>query len=181
MNGVFTEQIADLDGNSEEWRRLYFVRNLMRTLREIEGGMQRLFTDGEFKVLLAAQAQNVRKEFSEHAALMAQGMETVKEVRDDICGHVQEGAVQEALNELADSDLFGMLEIGQTLKHTYYKFAGELVIQILVRGAPEADKHQVFVEKMEKIGGLVTSFALIERALNIYMEARGLLLRQQTR
>jgi hypothetical protein len=102
----------------------------------------------------------------------------VKEVREEICGHVQETPVQEALNELANSDLYGVLEIGPTQQRTY-KFAGELVVQILVRGVPEPDKHRVFVEKLEKIGDLVRAFALIERALEIYMGKRNLLLRQQ--
>ena len=52
-----------------------------------------------------------------------------------------------------------------------------MVVQIFVRGVPEADKHRVFVENMEKIGNLLHAFALIERALTIYMEDSRLLLR----
>lgn len=175
MNGVFTEGIKELDGLSEEWRRLYFIRNLIRTLREVESGMQRLLSDPQFKVLLVGQHPDIQKEFAEHAALMTRGMQVLKEVRDDICGHVREAAVQESLNEIAGSEVFGLLETGPTMQRTYFKFAGELVIQILVRGVPEVDKHRVFTEKMEKIGDLVAAFALIERALNIYVEDRKLL------
>jgi hypothetical protein len=116
------------------------------------------------------------EEFSEHAALMNQGIQVVKDVRNDICGHVLENAVQEALNDLAGSDVFGFLEIGLMMQHTYYKFAGELVVQILIRGVPEEDKHRVFMEKMQAIAGLFRSFALIESALNMYMAGRKLLL-----
>src|SRR5437879_21429 len=179
MNGVLTEQIKDLDCHSEEWRRLYFVRNLIRTLREIEAGMQRVLSDPEFAVHLAGQGPAVRKQFAEHTASMAKGIGVLKEVRDDICGHVQEGPIRETLNELADSDLCGILETGPTLQSTYYKFAGELVIQILVRGVPDSEKHQVFMEKLEKIANLVQAFALIDRVLDIYMEKRNLRLRQQ--
>jgi hypothetical protein len=175
MNGVFTERIDELDGHSQEWRRLYFIRNLIRTLREIEAGIQRLFTDAEFKALLAKQPDEVQREFAEHAARMADGIGTVKEIRDDICGHVQETAVQEALGELAGTDIFGLLETGPTMRRTFFKFADELVVQILVRGAPDAHKHAVFTEKIETIGGLLYSFGLIESALQIYIEDRGLL------
>lgn len=181
MNGTYMEEIKELDGLSEEWRRLYFIRNLIRTLREIEGGIQRLLSDAEFKILLARQSAALQKEFEDHAAAMAKGIDVVKDVRNDICGHVQETAVQETLNELAGSDVFGLLEIGPTMQRTYFKFAGELVIQILVRGVPDADKHRVCMEKMEKIGSLLHAFALIERALNIYMEGRNLLLSQRVR
>lgn len=179
MNGVLTPQIKDLDGHSEEWRRLYFVRNLIRTLREIEAGMQRLFSDPEFSAVLAAQESEVQKQFTNHVASMAKGIGVLKEVRDDICGHVQEAPIRETLNELENSDLCGILETGPTLQRTYYKFAGELVVQILVRGAPDSEKHKVFLEKLEKIGDLIEAFALIDRALYIYMEERSLLLRQQ--
>jgi len=179
MNGVLTEQIKDLDGHSEEWRRLYFVRNLIRTLREIEAGMQRLLSDSEFAVLLVAQEPAVQKQFAEHVTSMAKGIDVLKEVRDDICGHLQEAPIRETLNELANSDLCGILETGPTLERTYYKFAGELVVQILVRGVPDTEKHKALMEKLEKIGNLVQAFALIDRALDIYMEERNLLLRQQ--
>jgi hypothetical protein len=180
MGGVVAEQITELDGHSGEWRRLYFVRSLIRTLREIESGMQRLLSDPDFKVLLAAQERDVRQVFGEHAVSLAKGIDVLKRVRDEICAHVNERPVQEALNELANSDLCGILETGPTLERTYYRFTGELVGQILVRGVPNPDKHRVFVEKMEKIGALVHVFALIDRAFFMYMEGRGLLLRQQT-
>jgi len=179
MNGIYTDKIKELDGLSEEWRRLYFVRNLIRTLREIEGGIQRLLSDPEFKALLARQKPERQKEFEDHTKAMAQGIAVVNEVRNDICGHVREAVVQETLDELAGSDVFGFLEIGPTMQRTYFKFAGELVVQILVRGVPEADKHRVFMEKLKKIADLFHAFALIERALDIYMEGRNLLLRQQ--
>jgi hypothetical protein len=179
MEGVFAERIIELDGHSEEWRRLYFVRNLIRTLREIGSGMRRLLSDSEFKILLAAQKQEVHELFEEHTASLDDGIGVLKEVRDEICAHVQERPVQEALNEIANSDLCGILETGPTLQQTYYKFAGALVVQILVRGATDRDQFKVFVDKMEKIGALVHAFALIDRALFIYLEARGLLLRQQ--
>jgi hypothetical protein len=66
MSGVYTEEIKQLDGHSEEWRKLYFIRNLVRTLREIESGIHTLMSDPQFKVLLAAQKPERQKEFAEH-------------------------------------------------------------------------------------------------------------------
>ncbi len=89
--------------------------------------------------------------------------------------HLMETAVQETLNDMSGSDVFGFLEIGPTLRRTYFKFAGELIVHMLVRGVPEADKENVFMEKWEKISGLFNSFALIERVLNMYATDRRLL------
>ncbi len=61
MTGVYTEKIKQLDGLSEEWRKLYFIRNLVRTLREIESGIHMLMSDPQFKVLLAAQEPERQK------------------------------------------------------------------------------------------------------------------------
>ena len=179
MTGVYTERIKELDGLSEEWRRLYFFRNLVRTLREIEAGIQRLHSDPEFKALLASQEPEIQREFEEHAALMSEGIQVVNDVRNDICGHVRESVVQETLNDIAGGKAFGFLEMGPTMRRTYFKFAGELVVEILVRGPQEADRHRAFIEKMEKIGNLLHAFALIERALSIYMKDRRLLPRKQ--
>ena len=107
MRGVYSEGIEELDGLSEEWRRLYFIRNLIRTLREIEAGIQRLLSDPQFKVLLASQKPDIQREFAEHAALMSEGVQVVNDVRNDICGHVQESVVQETLDEIAEPRFLG--------------------------------------------------------------------------
>src|SRR5271169_3423050 len=86
MSGVYTEEINQLDGHSQEWRKLYFIRNLVRTLREIESGIHTLMSDPQFKVLLAAQKPERQEEFAEHKALMNQAIKLVNEVRNEICG-----------------------------------------------------------------------------------------------
>ena len=179
MHGVFAEEIKPLDGLSDEWRRLYFIRRIIGTLDEIEAGIQRLLGDAKFKILLAAQKPEWIQEFENHKKAMVNGVKVLNEIRNDIVGHVREPVVEKTLNELAGTDIIGFLEIGPTLQESYYKFAGELVVQILVRGVPEADKHGAFMEKIKKIGDLVYAFALIEKALHMYMEDHNLLLRQQ--
>jgi hypothetical protein len=179
MTGIYAEEIKELESHSPHWRQVYFFRNLIRTLRDMEAGIQRLLSDPEFKSLLSGRTKEIQDEFSNHAAAMNKGIGVLKEIRNEVGGHVLESAVQETLDKLAGSDVFGFLEIGPTQQETYFKFAGELVIQILVRGVPEVDKQKAFMQKAINIGALVRAFALVERALDIYMESRGLLRRQQ--
>jgi hypothetical protein len=179
MTGIYTEEIKELESHSQHWRQIYFFRNLIRTLREMESGIQRLLSDNEFKSLLAGCTKETQDEFSSHAKAMGKGIGVLKEIRDDICGHVLEKAVQETLAQMGGSEVFGFLEIGPTQHKTYFKFAGELVIQILVKGVPDTDKQEAFTQKAKKIADLLMAFALIERAFDIYMESRGLLRRQQ--
>jgi hypothetical protein len=174
MHGVYTENIEVLDRHSEQCRRLYFLRNLFRTLMEIQSGIQRLLSDKDFKALLHRQSPEVKREFGRLARVMAQVHPILKDIRNDICGHVREDAVQEALEEIS-LDSFGFLEIGRILKESHFKFAGELVASILVRGAAENGKAKVLGEKMAKIADAFGAFALIERILLMYIEDRGLL------
>jgi hypothetical protein len=176
MQGVTTEQISQLDEHSEQWRRFYFIRNIVRTLNEIQSGIQRIRSDPEFKDLLEKEPQEVRDEFDKHAEAMAAGIETLKVVRNDICAHVREDAVFETLGEM-HPDAFGLLEIAPILKDTHYKFAGELVAQILLRGSDPANRATVLEEKLVKISGQLEAFALTERIFQIYVTARGLLAR----
>lgn len=174
MHGLYTEKIKVLDSHSEQWRGLYFLRNLFRTLMEIQGGVRKLLGDKDFKALLHKQSPEVKREFGRLARLSAKVHPILKEIRNDICGHVLEDAVQEALEEIS-MDGFGFMEIGRTLKESHFKFTGELVVNILVRGVPEKEKAKVLGEKMETIADLFSLFALIERILSMYIEERGLL------
>src|SRR5258707_5017914 len=105
---------------------------------------------------------------------MALSHPILKDIRNDICGHVKEEAVQEALEEIS-LDSFGFMEIGPILKKSHLKFAGELVANILVRRVPEEEKAKVLGEKMEKIADAFSSFALIDRILLMYVDDSGLL------
>ena len=174
LHGITTEEIKDLDKHSEYWRRLYFLRNLIRTLNEIQSGIQRIRSDVQFKALLDKQPTAVQAEFNKHAEAMAKGIETLKDVRNEICGHVLESAVQETLDEM-HPDAFGFYEVTPILKTTHYKFAGELAAQILVKSTPDKDKAKVLADKMVQIGDQFEAFSLIERILFMYIEARALL------
>jgi hypothetical protein len=173
MHGVYTENIEVLDSHSETWRRFYFLRNLIRTLMEIQSGIQRLLSDKDFKDLLYKQSPEVKREFGRLARVIAHAHPILKEIRNDICGHVLESAVQEALEEI-NLDSFGFMEIGRVLKKSHFKFAGELVASILVKGVAENQKAKVLGEKMEKIADALDAFALVERILFMYAEDRGL-------
>lgn len=115
MRGVYVEGIDALDSHSAAWRRLYFLRNLFKTLMEIQSGVHRLLSDTHFKVLLYRQSPEVKREFGRLARVITQAHPILKEIRNDICGHVKEDAVQETLDQM-DRDSFGFCEMGPTLK-----------------------------------------------------------------
>jgi len=69
---------------------------------------------------------------------------------------------------------WGYLEVGKTLNKTHYKFAGELVGEIMVSGVPEEDRMKVLEEHFQTIAGLLPVFELTEIILTMYASARKL-------
>ena len=174
MEGVFTEDIHELDDHSAEFRRMYFLRNLVRTQIELSGAIQVLLKNEEFKNLLAKAPAEIQGDFHKAARAIGRAHPLAKDVRNDICGHVREKAVQEAL-ETIDPGAWGFLDISKIAKHTHYKFAGELTAAILLKGVSEEEKSKIQSSKWETIAELVPAFALIERCVLIYAEDRKLL------
>jgi len=174
MEGVFTEDIHALDDHSAEFRRMYFLRNLVRTQIELSGAVQVLLKDSEFKTLLAKESRQIQSDFRKAARAISRAHPIAKDVRNDICGHVREKAVQEAL-ETIDPGAWGFLDLSRIAKHTHYKFAGELTAAILLKGVSDEEKSKIRSSKWETIAELVPVFALIERCLLIYAQDRKLL------
>lgn len=174
MEGVYTEDIDALDSHSAEFRRMYFLRNLVRTQIELSGAIQTLLKDQEFKDLLAKETVEIQKDFRKAARAISRAHPLAKDVRNDICGHVREAAIQEALERI-DPGSWGFLSLGKVAKHTHYKFAAELTAEILLKGVSEEERQKVTSSKWATIAEFVPLFALIERCVLIYAMDRKLL------
>lgn len=174
MHGVYTESITELDGLSEQYRRMYFLRNLMRSQMELSGAIQVLLRTPEFSALLEKQSDEVKKKFTEVASVLNRVHPLLKDVRNDIGGHVLESAVQSALERL-DWESFGFLDIGPLANLTHYKFAGELVAEMLLKDVSVEERRTITSSKFAEIAELVPTFALIEYCFALYAKDRGLL------
>jgi hypothetical protein len=173
MRGVYEEDIPRLDEHSAQWRRMYFLRNIFRTLMEILGVINGLLGDPNFKNLLAKQDDESRKLFTELAKAMADGHPVRKEVRNDIGGHVLDSAVREALEGM-DAQRWGILEAAPTNLNTHFKFAGELIAEILVKGVPPEERTKIYETRLARIAEMFPAFALAERIFTIYAMDRDL-------
>lgn len=174
MEGMYTEDIDALDNYSAEFRRMYFLRNLVRTQIELSGAIQTLLKDKEFKNLLAKESAEIQKDFRKAAKAISKAHPLAKDVRNDICGHVREAAVQEALERI-DTASWGFLSLDKIARYTHYKFAGELTAEILLKGVSEEERQKITSSKWSTIAEFVPLFALIERCVLIYAEDRKLL------
>jgi hypothetical protein len=173
MWGLYAARIKKLDSHSSDWRRLYFWRNLVRTLEEIRPTLESLCTIKEFKMVLAKQPPRWKKKFETMVKGLAAEKVMVKGMRDSLGAHVLQSNVEKALNSMS-FDKMGYIEAGRTLKDTHYKFAGELVGEILLAEVPEEERERVARKHFQTIAGFLPVFELTDILLTMYADARKL-------
>ncbi len=174
MQGIQADAIAELDGLSAASRRMYFVRNLIRTHMELSSGLRRLLSDSEFSSLLEKQSVGVRAKFKAALAKLDEAHPLLKEIRNDIGGHVQELAVQAALERMS-WDSVGLLDLGPNALLTHYEFSGEVTAEILLKDVSDEERRGIISKKFILIAELLPAFALIEYCFGIYAKDRNLL------
>lgn len=172
--GFEAAEIKQLDANSDKWRRMYFMRSMIRTLFEIRGTFETLQKLQDFKKLLRKQPKSKQAEFRGLAQEFNSAHTLVKKMRNALGGHVQHESVQRALDEMS-FEREGIFEVGQKLKDTHYKFVGELIVAILLTGVPENQQEAKVESDLRAIASLFPAFALIEEIVAMYAEERGLL------
>jgi hypothetical protein len=174
MQGVLTEDIEPLGGLSPEFRRIFFLRSLFQTYSELCSALQTLFGCPDFRALLGKQPDSVKAKFREQAQTIATVHPILKDVRNDVCGHVLNRTVQEALERIPE-ETFGFLEIGSTAAKSHYKFVGELVAETLLKDVPREERMNLMATKFASIATILPAFAIIDFCLALYAMDRGLL------
>jgi hypothetical protein len=173
MNGVLLEDIAELDKPSASFRKTYFLRNMIRTQIEVASGLERLFADASFKNMLDKENGATKKKFDDAKAVIAAVKPMAKDVRNDICGHVLENAVQTGLEDLHYGS-FGLMEVGKNAGLTHCTFAGELVSEILLKGVTREQRTKLESEKFKQLATLLQLFSLIDICFEIYLRHKRL-------
>jgi hypothetical protein len=82
--------------------------------------------------------------------------------------------VRAMLNEII-SDSGGFFEVGDRIKDTHFKFAGELVAGGMAVGISQADQVAKLEADLEQISGLLPIIERMEKLLLMYLDARGLI------
>ena len=172
--GLEGDSIEVLDQHSDLWRRIYFYRRSTRTLVEIRGAIEYLSPSADFKKLLSKQTNPEQSEFHELKKRMNEAHERLKNIGNTIGAHVNRGSIQNALERMP-LDQEGFLEFGRKLKATHYKFATELVVEIMLESVGNADRRSRLESDFRGFGKLMEVLALIDKIVCWYMVDRHLL------
>ncbi|MGC1686993.1 MAG: hypothetical protein WA734_15305 [Candidatus Acidiferrales bacterium] len=174
MEAVFRRGWNEQEDERNMVRRMYFLRNLIRTQAEVSSGIRALMNSKEFRAVLRKQPAPIRKAFTAGLRPIDRVHPIAQKVRNSICGHVLQGAVAEALRRISP-DSFGLLEVNAKERLTHFRFAGELVAEMLLEDVPEDDRRKISSSKYAAIADLVEhTFGLMAVALRIYALDRGL-------
>ncbi|MDO8355757.1 MAG: hypothetical protein Q7U76_05140 [Nitrospirota bacterium] len=167
------ESIPSLDKNSPPWRLMYFWRNSVRTLFEIRSALEALQGDEGFRSSLLAQPRHFQEAFNELVQKIRTAHELLKDIRNEISGHVKLQAVQEALTTM-DMDSNGLIELGPVISESHYQFASQLVGQILLRDVPTANWESHLEKTLGKTAALSAALEAIDIVLVAYRDTKRL-------
>jgi hypothetical protein len=174
MMGIYQSKITSLDEHSVIWRKMFFWRSLVKTIWEIRKTIETLNTVPEFKKILKSQPQGWQKKFANMVKLLDKHQIVVEDTRNSLGGHVLFREVEKALDGMS-LDTFSYIEVGETEKRTHYRFANELVLEMLLTGVDE-DRRLAEIEKQFRtVSELLPVFTLTGILLTIYADARKLL------
>ena len=115
----------------------------------------------------------LQKKFKSMVKKLNERQILVRDMRDSLGAHVLQKSVEKALNSMS-FDRIGYVEVGRTLKDTHYKFAGELVGEILLAEVPDEKREMVAANHFQTIAELLPVFELTDIILTIYADARKL-------
>jgi hypothetical protein len=173
MAGIHDDEIASLDGNQVIWRKMYFWRNLVRTLYEIRNTLRRIEAIDEFRQIFNSQSSEWRSGFKLAVKKLEEDKDLIDDTRNTVGGHVQQATVKQAL-KILPGDLSGDIEIGEIAGKTHYKFVGEFVVKMIVANVPESEQWADMVAQLETIASHLPVFKLIDDIFDIYVGVRGL-------
>lgn len=168
------DSIPTIDENGVDWRKIYFFRALCKTLLGISGVVASLQKMKEFQNFLKDQP-NIKKLFDQLKEKLEQGHTIIKDIRNEVSGHILEKPMHEALDNM-DLERFGTLQIGSNFANIHYKFVSELIMAMLFRKIPSHEQGKYAKEILDKFFGVVNAVMdAIDSVIIVYAKSRRLL------
>ncbi len=172
-SGGAAKTIQQMDGNSAQWRKLYFLRRSIGTLHEIRMAVQNMRTLPEFKSALTSQPHNDRKTFGDSYMKLVAHEELIKDLRNSIAGgHVEQKAVRKGL-KVMNQEIHGMIQIGTHYGEIKFKFAHQLALETMfpchgeTMAETEVEKFLTLIEE-----AMTHALKMVEFAFSIYVRSR---------
>jgi hypothetical protein len=174
MAGIHSRSISPLDSNSVAWRQKYFWRHLVKTIGEIRQTFEMLNAIPEFRSAFKGQPPIWKAKFDRIVRKLSEERLLVKRLRDALGGHVLQQTVAEALNKVS-TEAFSYIEVAALAKKTHYRFANDLVRQMMLADAPETMWEGELRRGYRTTAELLPVFEVTDIIFTVYANSRNLL------
>ena len=174
LYGITSDHIDRLDDDDSGFRRSYFWRNSLRTLEEIKTVLNRLNRDGTFRDAMSREPGDVKVAFEElKKELNKASDDFLRNLWNTVGGHLDEEMIQATLEHM-DHESEGLIEIGEALGKTHYKFATNLIWAALLREYPQATHSEKVDELLGRSASLSRTVKAIDDVVICYLRNRKL-------
>ncbi len=174
LRGIVGDDFGHLDDNDIAFRQLYFWRNSLRTLTEIQAGLNRLNKEPAFRAAMACEPADIREAFEElKRALNKAAAEFLRDLRNTFGGHLDPTVFQATLDQM-DPLREGLLDLERKRGEIHYKFTAELLWAALVRDAPAGAEVHAFETLLSRSVALNPMLVAIDHVVTCYIRDRGL-------
>ncbi len=170
---MLEKNIPQLDKNEISWRKLYFLRNIFRTMLEIYSAIHSLRMNPVFKKAILQQPKPLKDAFERLSKDIKNAHPLIKKYRNSIGGHVKEQSILDTLRRVSP-ERSGFLELDVTNRRYHLNFTSELCMAILYDEYPDdvqLEKAEELISELKK----TMPFIAIDAIITTYIQARGLL------
>ncbi|HJS83067.1 MAG TPA: hypothetical protein VJ742_09570 [Nitrososphaera sp.] len=143
-------------------------------MNEIRNVVDGLFSDGTNRAALANEIMELRHAFEVLRDEIKDQSAVIKDLRDRIGGHVLPNGVRDALRGI-DHGRNALIEMGETVAETHYRFAGDIVLAIMFPGKSEETLLVEVQELFDETAKLVFIVGSTDRIFDAYVAGRGLI------
>jgi hypothetical protein len=166
------DDLKKLDRLSVSARKFYFMRNIFRTQNELYSAIQTVRSNKEFKELVAQYPEERKK--LDDAWQTLNSHELLKEVRNDVGGHIKHTAVKKALGRLSEES-FGYLQVGENAAETQYGFSHNIAVAMLMKGVTKRERIRLRgSRKFKKLRAYLVLLTLADICFLVYALDRGI-------
>lgn len=173
LRGITADSAGTVDAEFPEWRSLYFLRKSARTIHEIRKAIEGIRRLAEYKKMIAEASKAERKRIEVLTVKLNDEYELVKQLGDSIGAHVLHEHLENTLNSL-DASWEGFIQVGEIAGKVSYKFAGELVLAMMLPNVPEADRRAKLVSILKRMASKTSVIELIDLIFALYHRRRRL-------
>jgi len=142
-------------------------------LNEIRNAVKRLFVDPVQKAALEKEELELQQAFEKLHGEFSGLSGTIKDLRDRIGGHVLHEGVRKALTGM-DPGRNALLEVGETIAKTHYRFAGDIALAVMFPEEPEGVVIEKFQDLFEKTAKLVFIVSHIDKIFEAFVAGKRL-------